>query len=526
MFRSSVFRIVLSSSIGVLLVLLCLCWSVFFFWRAQVLEREKALISLEAESAAARFARGGLARIAEDIALEDELIWHPDWLYFALEEEQFIFRLVGEPLTDLKDWTNDRGRMDEDERFFEDEQDEDFRARNSNSLTAELAPERLEDESEEELEAEDLTAAGYPYLYADWEWGDAELDHEDLHDHEIISYRLFLDDEHSLIIARFYPEILIDWAEPLLFSTIVLLFTLLPLSVLTAFWLQRAVKNRLQPLADTAAAVGEGTLDKRVPRQGSGDEFDQLAKAFNGMLDRVATLTRNMRNVSVGVAHDLKTPVSNIDGRLQLIERDIANPDLVTEHLERSREHIANLQRTLDALLRLGEIEAGARRSAFTLVDLSTLCTDLVESFSPVLAEMDKTLNCDIAKGLLAYGDPDLLMQLVINLLENIGEHARDGANAWLQLQRSGEELLLIVGDDGPGIAEPLREVLFERFVQLDASRQASGNGLGLSIVRAIAELHHGTVNLRSDTRGAVFEVRIPSSRSGSVPGSAPYKSV
>ena len=139
---------------------------------------------------------------------------------------------------------------------------------------------------------------------------------------------------------------------------------------------------------------------------------------------------------------------------------------------------------------------------------------------------MDKTLNCDIAKGLLAYGDPDLLMQLVINLLENIGEHARDGANAWLQLQRSGEELLLIVGDDGPGIAEPLREVLFERFVQLDASRQASGKGLGLSIVRAIAELHHGTVNLRSDTRGAVFEVRIPSSRSGSVPGSAPYKSV
>lgn len=355
---------------------------------------------------------------------------------------------------------------------------------------------------------------------------EGELDHEDLHDHQIISYRLYLDDEHSLIIARFYPEILIDWAEPLFFSTIVLLFTLLPLSIFTAFRLQRSVENRLKPLADTAVAVGEGTLDKRVPRQGTGDEFDQLADALNAMLDRVVTLTRNMRNVSVGVAHDLKTPVSNIDGRLQLIERDLTSPELIKEHLERSQDHIANLQRTLDALLRLGEIEAGARRSAFTLVDLSTLCADLVESFSPVLSEMDKTLSCDIAKGLFAYGDPDLLIQLVINLLENIGEHARDGANAWLHLQRSGEDLVLIVGDDGPGIAEPLRDVLFERFVQLDASRQASGNGLGLSIVRAIAELHHGTVSLRGDTRGAVFEVRVPSSRSATIPGSAPYKSV
>ena len=233
-----------------------------------------------------------------------------------------------------------------------------------------------------------------------------------------------------------------------------------------------------------------------------------------------------MRSVSVGVAHDLKTPVSNIDGRLQLIERDINDTAAIQEHLERSRDHIATLQRTLDALLRLGEIEAGARRSAFTLVDLSTLCSDLVESFTPVLAEMDKSLQAEIPAGMFAYGDPDLLSQLIINLLENVGEHARDGANAWLQLQRRDNDLLLVIGDDGPGIAEPLREVLFERFVQLDSTRQSSGNGLGLSIVRAIAELHHGSVRLRDDTRGAVFEVRLPSSRSGAQATGAAYKSV
>ncbi|MEM6485374.1 MAG: HAMP domain-containing sensor histidine kinase [Pseudomonadota bacterium] len=457
-------RTTISVFTGLLVLLLLSSWTVFLAWRSQRLSVERDLISLEAESAIARFSRGGVERLADDIAFEDERIWEEEWLWFAFEEEEFLFRLTGP-------------------------------------------------ESEDE-DLEEATIAGFPGLYAEFDWDEgAELDHDDLDAYPLISYRVGLDDEHSLLVARFVPVRIRELSEILMFSSLILLVSGVPLIAATGFALRARVRRRIAALSLTAQAVGEGNLEKRAPVSDRQDDFDDLAKAFNRMLDRVATLTRNMRSVSVGVAHDLKTPVSNIDGRLQLIERDRKSPELISEHIERSRGHIAALQRTLDALLRLGEIEAGARRSAFTLVDLSLLCADLVESFEPVLAEMDKTLSAEIPSGLFVYGDPDLLSQLIINLLENIGEHARDGANAWLALTRSGDNVLLVVGDDGPGIAEPLREVLFERFIQLDSSRQSSGNGLGLSIVRAITELHHGEVRLRADTRGAVFEVQLPSSR-------------
>ncbi|MEM1188304.1 MAG: HAMP domain-containing sensor histidine kinase [Pseudomonadota bacterium] len=457
-FSSSVFRRTFGSSALLLLLLLALCWAAFWFTHNASVSRERELISFEAEAAEARFRRGGIEKLADDLAFENERIWDEDWLYYMLEEEEFVFRLV---------------------------------------------------------EGEDETLAGYPGLEADWEWGDVFLEHEELDDHPIIAYRLWLSDEYSLIVARFLPGELRDWVEILTFGSVILVLFILPLSLITGYLLSRNVFRRLSAIADTAVAVGEGTLDERVERPGNGDEFDRLAEAFNDMLDRVAMLTRNMRSVSVGVAHDLKTPVSNIDGRLQLIERDIDNPEAIREHLERSRSHIAALQRTLDALLRLGELEAGARKAAFTLVDLSTLVQDLVDSFEPVLAELDKALEANLVPGVFVFGDPDLLSQLIINLLDNIAEHARDGARAWVQLQGSGSEVLIVVGDDGPGIPDALHDQLFERFVKLDSSRGSSGNGLGLSLVKAIAELHGGNVQLQGGTRGAVFEVRLPSTQNG-----------
>ncbi|MEO1081050.1 MAG: HAMP domain-containing sensor histidine kinase [Pseudomonadota bacterium] len=455
-FSSSVFRRTFGSSALLLLLLLALCWGAYWFTHSATVSRERDLISFEAEAAEARFRRGGIENLADDLAFEDERIWDEDWLYYFLEEEEFVFRLV---------------------------------------------------------EGEEETLAGYPGLEADWEWGDVFLEHDELDDHPIIAYRLWLNDDYSLIVARFLPGELRDWVEILTFGSIILVLFILPLSLITGYLLSRNVFRRLSAIADTAIAVGEGTLDERVERRGNGDEFDRLAEAFNEMLDRVAMLTRNMRSVSVGVAHDLKTPVSNIDGRLQLIERDIDNPEAIQEHLERSRSHIAALQRTLDALLRLGELEAGARKAAFTLVDLSNLVQDLVDSFEPVLAELDKALEANLVPGVFVFGDPDLLSQLIINLLDNIAEHARDGARAWVQLQRNGEEVLLVVGDDGPGVPDALHDQLFERFVKLDSSRGSSGNGLGLSLVKAIAELHGGSVQLQGGTRGAVFEVRLPSKR-------------
>ncbi|MEM9284613.1 MAG: HAMP domain-containing sensor histidine kinase, partial [Pseudomonadota bacterium] len=243
---------------------------------------------------------------------------------------------------------------------------------------------------------------------------------------------------------------------------------------------------------------------------GRDDEFDGFSREINGMLDRLGTLTRNVRAVSVGVAHDLKTPVSNLGGRLQLIERDIEEPEAIRTHLEKADAHIGTLLRTLDAILRLGEIEAGRRRAAFETLDISALTEDLAESFEPVLADADKHLSSKVTPHLWVEGDPDLLTQMITNLLENVAEHARDGASAWISLKRHDTHALIVVGDDGPGIPDTYREQIFDRFFRVETSRTAPGNGLGLSLVRAIAELHGGGVSLRPDQAGAVFEVEIP----------------
>ncbi|NQY98860.1 MAG: HAMP domain-containing histidine kinase, partial [Henriciella sp.] len=221
-------------------------------------------------------------------------------------------------------------------------------------------------------------------------------------------------------------------------------------------------------------------------------------------------LTRNLQGVSVGVAHDLKTPVSNLAGRLELLQRDAGDPEAVSSHVTAAQAHISTLLRTLDALLRLGEVEAGQRRGAFTEMNLSELVTDLADSFEPLFEDADKHLELRVGPGVVVHGDRDLLTQLISNLLENALEHARDGAKAWIGLRADRDYAFLEVGDDGPGLPAQAGESVFERFVRLESSRSTPGNGLGLSLVRSIAELHSGQARVVATEPGAVFEISLP----------------
>ena len=112
--------------------------------------------------------------------------------------------------------------------------------------------------------------------------------------------------------------------------------------------------------------------------------------------------------------------------------------------------------------------------------------------------------------GVVVHGDRDLLTQLISNLLENALEHARDGAKAWIGLRAERDHALLEVGDDGPGLPAQATESVFERFVRLESSRSPPGNGLGLSLVRALAELHTGQAREVATEPGAVFEITLP----------------
>ncbi|MEJ8561625.1 HAMP domain-containing sensor histidine kinase [Yoonia sp. GPGPB17] len=252
--------------------------------------------------------------------------------------------------------------------------------------------------------------------------------------------------------------------------------------------------------------MARGEMARRAPVTGRFDEFDRLSLGINQMLDRVDTLNSNIEAVSGGVAHDLKTPLANVAGRLELIRRDMQDSAAVAEHVEAAENYLSQVLRIFNAILRLGEVEAGGRRAAFVDVDLSQLVRDLGEAYTPVFEDADKALTVDIAPKVHLRGDPELLQQLLANLLENALEHSRDAAKVHLRLRRD-DDISLHVQDDGPGIALPDQGRVFDRFFRADRSRTSPGNGLGLSLVKAIADLHDAQATVESDAKGAHFRI-------------------
>lgn len=451
---STVFRrTVLSGLIGVT-GLIALVWAGFALHRAQTLGEVRASLDAEMEGLESVYAERGLEGLVAALSYDGRAVWDPDWLYEILEEDEFIIRVM----------TGDND-----------------------------------------------TLAGFEEIDPPGGKSRTFIEHEELSGHPVLAFRMPLEGgEAEVIAARFVPDRLVILQEWLVRASGLVALAVIPISLLTGFFTSRSVVRRLNTISATAETIDEGRMDARVPLEGNGDEFDRLSVAVNDMLDRIGALTRNLEGVSVGVAHDLKTPVSNLAGRLQLLERDAGDAEAVSGHVAAAEAHISTLLRTLDALLRLGEVEAGQRRGAFAAMDLSELACDMAGSFQPLFEDADKQLDLRAAPGVSVKGDRDLLTQMISNLLENTLEHARDGANAWVGLRTEGGRALLEVGDDGPGLPANAAETVFERFVRLDSSRSTPGNGLGLSLVRAIAELHNGHARVVATEPGAVFEVSLP----------------
>jgi signal transduction histidine kinase len=157
---------------------------------------------------------------------------------------------------------------------------------------------------------------------------------------------------------------------------------------------------------------------------------------------------------------------------------------------------------TFSALLRIAQIESGSRRSGFKPVNLSEIATSVSGALIPVAEEQGKTIRAEIARDVMLTGDKELLTQLVFNLLENAIQHTPENTLITLSVNSSGDRVELIVADNGPGIAEPYRRKVLQRFYRLEQSRTTPGNGLGLSIAAAVVELHDGNLTLLDNRPG------------------------
>lgn len=265
--------------------------------------------------------------------------------------------------------------------------------------------------------------------------------------------------------------------------------------------MSRSTARRIDVINQTSHDIMSGNLEQRIPAGGAGDEFDQLAENLNAMLDRIQALMDGLRHVSDNIAHDLRTPLTRLRGRLE----DLRDPDMTpSDRIHRIDATIAEADTLLsmfNALLRITQIEAGARRDSFTTVDLAELLCDVAELYEPVALEKGLVFSSHVNDAGIVSADRDLLFQSVANLADNAIKYTPAGGSVTMHV--AGK--LITVSDTGPGVPKDAREDVFRRFHRLEESRGEPGSGLGLSLVKAVAQLHGGDVQLEDNRPGLKF---------------------
>lgn len=271
----------------------------------------------------------------------------------------------------------------------------------------------------------------------------------------------------------------------------------------------RTIRSRLETMNQTALAIIAGNLDQRVPVTDRGDEFDKLGETLNRMLERNDRLVSNLRQVSGDVAHDLRTPITRLRQRLELALFAAAGDERQCLEIEAAIGETDAILSLFSAVLRIAEIESGALRRFFQCADLSRIATILAESYQPAAEDSARTLLTEIQQDVWIDGDPELLAQLLVNLLENALRHTPRGTTIQLGLNVELDQVRLVVEDDGSGVPEAELPQLTRRFTRVERSRSAPGHGLGLNLVSAITAAHHGTLTLGNRHPGFRAEVSL-----------------
>lgn len=251
--------------------------------------------------------------------------------------------------------------------------------------------------------------------------------------------------------------------------------------------LSRAFLRRIDAMRAAAEGVMDGDWRRRLPLTSGSDELSDLARTFNRMLDRIATLLEADRRMAAAIAHELRRPLSHAVQRLEEAEE---SGKAKSEAVALSIADIRGALETFQGILRLGEIEAGRRRAEFRELDLAEIASTVVEAFRPSADEQGRTLTLTKGASLPLKGDERLLTQMTANLLDNALRHTAQGVPVELRCEGDGKSWRFTVADRGDGVKREELPRLFERFYRGDSARSATGSGLGLSLVAAIADLH------------------------------------
>ena len=264
--------------------------------------------------------------------------------------------------------------------------------------------------------------------------------------------------------------------------------------------MSRGLLRRVDVINRTTEQIMAGDLSQRIALKGArGDEFDQLAGNLNAMLEQIERLLNGMRQVTDNIAHDLRTPLNRMRSRIEVALLADEDRETLRPVMEQTLKDAESMIATFNALLDIARAEAGSERAAFETVDLTTIVNDIVELYQPLAEDRGQTLDLETAPNQTLIANRHLLSQALANLLDNAIKYTPEGGRITIDLDHGP---VIEVTDSGPGIPMEERNKVLERFVRLDETRATPGNGLGLSLVNAVAKLHGAGLTLSDNGPG------------------------
>lgn len=260
----------------------------------------------------------------------------------------------------------------------------------------------------------------------------------------------------------------------------------------------------------TALEIADGALERRVPEGSRGDELDQLARAFNGMLDRIDALITGMRDVTDNLAHDLRTPLARMRAAAERTVTHGATPEEWMAFAGTTTEECDRLLRIVNGSLEIAEAQAGATQLRLEDVDLSVLLTEAHEVFLTLAEDADIVLSAEAPASCVVRVDRQRVQRIVANLVDNAIKYTPSGGSVRLVLVDEGNTARVDVQDSGTGIPAAELPHIFERFYRGDGSRSGPGAGLGLALAQAFARAHGGELTATSiPGEGSTFTLRL-----------------
>ena len=279
--------------------------------------------------------------------------------------------------------------------------------------------------------------------------------------------------------------------------------------VIAGLLFSRRVGQRLETINQTSREVMQGTLSRRIPILGSGDDLDELAGSLNAMLDEIQTLLSGIEHVTDNIAHDLRTPLSRLRNRLAQLRTMAGEGGQPTKSIDQCVAEVDELLATFAALLRIAKLEAAGPGRNFGLVDMEDIVHAAVDLYQPFADERGISLRAHTTRATVR-GERELLLQAVCNLLDNAIKFSPSQATVEIDLRQSEAGVELYIADQGIGIDSEDHSRIFERFYRGGRARDTEGSGLGLSMVNAICMYHGAAISLDDNNTGLRVTISIP----------------